>query len=149
MQDNSDDIRLFQIQYRENGSDWQNFNNAVESNLRQINFYGEFGKTYDFRLRAVDAGGNVESYPQEAEVSYTIESICEPDSYDLEMADNSKDTATLISFEEEQIHNICGVQDSDWLEFVGTKGEIYQIEIYGLDAQTRTSLALINPNGSQ
>ena len=144
--DNSDDIQLFQIQVRESGSEWQDFNNAIDGKLRQINFYGEFGKTYEFRLRAVDMAGNVESYPSEPETTYTIEPYCNPDNYDFEMADNSRNTAAPIEFEDLQIHNFCGVQDSDWLQFVGTKGEIYQIVINSLDAETRTSLAVITSN---
>ena len=144
--DNSDDIQLFQIQVRESGSEWQDFNNAIDGELRRINFYGEFGKTYEFRLRAVDMAGNVESYPSEPEVSYTLETYCNPDDYDYEMADNSQNTATPIEFEELQIHNLCGLQDSDWMQFVGTEGEIYQIVINGLDVETRTSLAVVTAN---
>lgn len=69
--DGGSGIAYYDVQYRTpNGSwtDWQ-----LQTEETRAEFTGQDGQTYEFRVRAVDFAGNVESYPDNAEAQTTID----------------------------------------------------------------------------
>lgn len=64
-------IDYYDVQFREPGQEWQNW--LSHTHDRRASFTGQNGKTYEFRVRAVDVAHNVEPYPNEAEARTTVD----------------------------------------------------------------------------
>ena len=55
---NEKDIDHFEMQYREDGGEWQDWNRPLQATARQAWFVGQPGRRYEFRLRAVGQKGD-------------------------------------------------------------------------------------------
>lgn len=60
---------LFDVQYRESNGDWTNWLSGTPGNAAL--FQGQTGKTYQFRVRAMDYAGNRGEYPTNPQASTT------------------------------------------------------------------------------
>lgn len=66
-------VDYYDIQYREAGQDWRSWLNHTRQT--DNSFVGQEGITYEFRGRAVDHAGNVESFPDNPQASTTIDTL--------------------------------------------------------------------------
>ena len=66
-------IDYYDVQFREAGQAWQNW--LLQTRSKQASFTGQNGKTYEFRVRAVDLAHNAESYPNDAEARTTVDTV--------------------------------------------------------------------------
>lgn len=66
-------LRHFDIQFRVNNGNWQNWQMATPQ--RSASFTGTNGNLYEFRSRAVDNAGNVESFPNVPEAGTTVDTV--------------------------------------------------------------------------
>ncbi|MEZ4660810.1 MAG: hypothetical protein R2911_24935 [Caldilineaceae bacterium] len=64
-------IDYYDVQFREPGQEWQNW--LLHTRDRRGVFAGQNGRTYEFRVRAVDMAHNVEAYPNDAEAHTTVD----------------------------------------------------------------------------
>ncbi len=111
------------LQFRQDGAAWQDWlpNPLVGSSERW--FLGQFGQTYDFRMRAKDKANLLEDYPANPEASTRIEGACNEDDFDRNLnGDDSRDYAAYLPLGMYQGHNLCGLGDADWVFFPGQAG---------------------------
>lgn len=66
-------IRHFDVQVRENGGGWQNWQTAVTTT--SATFTGQNGILYEFRTRAVDRANNVEAFPNNPQARTTVDTV--------------------------------------------------------------------------
>ncbi|HRO22869.1 MAG TPA: DNRLRE domain-containing protein [Promineifilum sp.] len=66
-------IRHFDVQMRQNGGNWQNWQTAVTNT--SATFTGQNGILYEFRARAVDRANNVEAFPNNPQARTTVDTI--------------------------------------------------------------------------
>lgn len=66
-------VDYFDIQYREAGQNWRDWLNHTTHSSET--FVGQDGKTYEFRGRAVDRAHNVESFPNNAQATTTVDTL--------------------------------------------------------------------------
>lgn len=66
-------IRHFDVQMRQNGGNWQNWQTAVTNT--SATFTGQNGILYEFRARAVDRANNVEAFPNNPQTRTTVDTI--------------------------------------------------------------------------
>ncbi|MDZ4160022.1 MAG: hypothetical protein U1B80_09555, partial [Anaerolineaceae bacterium] len=119
----------FEIQYRVTGSEWKDWRSEIEGSQRRVWFFGNPGKHYEFRMRAVGANGKAEPYPEFAEAETEIEAECTPDSFDVSLTgNNDPGNPTPLDVGVNQSHNICGSGDQDWIVFMGEMGKSYRIQ---------------------
>ena len=117
-----EDLAYFDIQIQKDGSPWSDWKTALDSNTREIWLIGDPGSTYAFRMRSADKAGNLEDYPQKAEIKLKMPLICSEDDFDLdELSDNRWDEATQLELNKNQLHNLCGQRDVDWIVFFRSK----------------------------
>jgi hypothetical protein len=85
------------------------------------------GSTYGFRMRAVNASGNGETFTDTAETSIQLSGCTAGvDAYE---EDGSKQQAKeLVNGADRQNHTFCGQNDEDWFTFTPQKGEMYLFE---------------------
>lgn len=152
-----DDIAHFDLQWREQGSEWQNWGETLGGSARQALFWGSADKTYEFRIRAVDLIGTAESYPDAAEAFTYINLGCSDDGYEGVAPGNDESlTAAPADTGVTQTHNWCSTNDVDWVAFQALQGEGYsfvtrslstasaaRIELY--DTDRTTLLGMISP----
>ncbi len=111
------------LQLRQNGGAWQDWqpNPPVGSSERW--YLGQFGQTYDFRMRARDMANLLEDYPADPEAATRIESACSEDDFDRNLSgDDSREYAAYLPLGMYQAHNLCGLGDADWVFFPGQAG---------------------------
>lgn len=66
-------IRHFDVQVRENGGGWQNWQTATTNT--SATFTGQNGILYEFRVRAVDRANNFEAFPNNPQASTRVDTI--------------------------------------------------------------------------
>lgn len=66
-------IRHFDVQVRENGGGWQNWQTATTNTT--ATFTGQNGILYEFRVRAVDVANNVQAFPNNPQASTTVDTV--------------------------------------------------------------------------
>ena len=124
----SDKVAKFEVQYRAGDSDWTDWDASLTGEMRQAWFLAEPGQSYAFRIRSVNQDGRVEPYPDEAEATVQVAPNCSVDEYELDGgADNTWEGATAIEVDQSQSHNICGLSDEDWIFFSAKGGKLYRI----------------------
>lgn len=144
----ANDLERFEIQYRDNGSDWQDWKRPLSALTRQALFIGEMGHHYEFRLRGVDGKGNLESYPEQPEATTQIKENCQEDEFDtLPSDDDQWMDASPLDIGAVQEHNICGLGDEDWVVFPGEAGKSYRLSAIPVTAITAVSIQLYDNNG--
>lgn len=124
----SDRIDHFELQYRLNGGEWQNYTETLDGTLRQVTFAAQAGHSYEFRMRAVGNDGTEESFPDAAETYTQIPAadVCVPDAFEL-YGDNVRESAQALQVGVEQVHNWCPKDDQDWVSFNATAGTSLRI----------------------
>jgi murein DD-endopeptidase MepM/ murein hydrolase activator NlpD len=137
----AEDIAYFEIQYQENSSNWINWEQPLPSSTRQAWFFGEFGKTYQFRIRGVDIKGNVEEYPASPDITIQINNNCSEDDFEnLTPEDSPSQWVTQIDINQIQEHNFCQQADEDWFIFPALKGHNYRTKATPLDMGVTVNL---------
>jgi len=100
----------------------------LDSSYRETWMIGAPGSTYAFRMRGVDQAGNQEVYPEKAEINIKLPLNCSADEFETpEPSNNTWNGATRLDFSNPQLHNFCGQQDIDWMNFSADKGVTYRI----------------------
>ena len=138
----------FELQWRESTQPWssgQSFSYPPED--RQAWFLGEFGKSYDFRLRALDSNGQPEAWPvgELPETSATMPVACSAD--DLE-PDDSPAMANLLVSGGFLSANLCPTANPDWFALTLLAGEHYLVDARSLGAGAAFRLSLFAPDGN-
>jgi hypothetical protein len=125
--DNLSGIDHFDLQRQTGTAAWENWALNIDGNARHLWVIAEAGKTYGFKLRAVDRIGNAEAYTSLAERTVSLPAtVCTAydawETYGGASNDNAPDRAGLADFDHStQIRNLCnpadagGLQDEDWL----------------------------------
>jgi len=151
----ADGIDHFDLQWREQGGEWQNWAETLGADARQVLFWGSADKTYEFRIRAVDLIGTAESYPDAAEAMTYINLGCSDDGFEgVTPGDDESLTAAPAGTDATQTHNWCSTKDVDWVAFQALQGEGYsfvtkalstasaaRIELYDTDRTTLLGMA--------
>ena len=132
------------LQVRRDDGPWEDLAPGLDGGLQGIRLIGEMGHRYSFRMRGTDWAGNQEPYPESAEVETYI-TPCSPDAYE---EDGSPWQATMLDPTQEQLHNLCGVGDEDWLHFWATQGVRYVVETDELGPTADTVLTLYDADGA-
>jgi hypothetical protein len=114
--DASGEIGHFELQVDPgNDGGWQVLDAAVPGTSRSYWFVGQPNATYAFRMRAVDAAGNVEAFPTTAEAVTRLVGTCSGDGYEED--DEATSAGSLALEGLAQMHNLCGGNDPDWVVF--------------------------------
>ena len=125
-----EDLAYFDIQIRKDGSPWTDWKTALDSKTREIRLIGDPGSNYAFRMRSADKAGNLEDYPQKAEIKLKMPLNCSEDDFELnELSDNRWDGAAQLELNKNQLHNICGQLDVDWIAFSAQSGSTYSFNL--------------------
>lgn len=66
-------IRHFDVQVRQNGGNWQNWQTATTNT--SATFTGQNGILYEFRVRAVDRANNFEAFPNNPQAATTVDTV--------------------------------------------------------------------------
>ena len=66
-------IRHFDVQVRQNGGGWQNWQTATTNTSATYN--GQNGILYEFRVRAVDRANNFEAFPSNPQAATTVDTV--------------------------------------------------------------------------
>lgn len=141
-------IGAFQIQWREGAQAWSGLQQLEEpSDARSAWFVGLPGKTYAFRLRALDSLGQAEAWPagDVAEVVIDTPANCLED--EAEQDDNAA-SAVLISTEMEYQRNMCALGDEDWFRFETGGQERYWISARPSGGGAAASISLFDGDGA-
>ncbi len=123
----SEDLDHFVIQVKPVMGEWQVWERPLPGQLRQAWYLGEPGMTYEFRMQSVDAAGNVEELPVNAETSTTIESSCAVDEFETNESSSALVQASMMEIGQTQIHSVCPSGDEDWITFPLNEGETINI----------------------
>ncbi len=146
--DGADDLERFEIQFRDNNSEWQDWKRPLSAQMRQTLFMGEQGHHYEFRLRGVDHKGNQEAYPDQPEAITQVKETCQEDPFDATASgDDQWLDATPLDIGISQEHNICGIGDEDWVVFPAESGKSYRISVTPDNEVTAISIQLYDNNG--
>ena len=116
--DSGTGIDHFDVEYQIGTGQWQLLAADLPSNQNSLWYLSEFNQTVSFRVRGVDAAGNVEPFRT---VTTTVEADCIPD--DHEDGDDEISGAVLLEPYQRQSHNLCQLNDTDWIQFIGKTGD--------------------------
>jgi len=142
-----EDLAYFDIQMRKDGSPWMDWKTAVDAGAREAWFVGAPGSTYAFRMRSVDYAGNLESFPEKAEIKVSMSLKCSADEFEKqELSDNNWIGATQMELNQPQIHNLCDQQDVDWINFSAQNSSTYQVVLKPISDGTSLKVKLFNAN---
>ena len=121
----ADVIDHFEFRYRLYGeADWRDWEARPGIGTRAAVFYGAFGSTYEFQIRAVAVNGKALEFAEEAETRTYVTNSCLPDAYEgSDPGDDDQTMAALLTISEEQTHNWCDQADVDWLTFEAEAGQ--------------------------
>ena len=109
-------LESFDLQWRAEPGAWDPTNTlTITGTARTVWFSGQPGGSYAFRLRAQDANGQLEPWPEgEAfETSATLASACTQDIFE---PDDNLAQARALSVEEDAQGNLCGTGNPDWFK---------------------------------
>ncbi len=158
--DNLSGIDHFDLQRQTGTAPWQNWALAIDGNARHLWVIAEAGKTYGFKLRAVDRIGNTEPYTTLAEQTVSIPAtVCtEYDAWETIggiVNDNTYTRAGLVDFNHSfQIRNFCnpagsgGLQDEDWLRINIKAGQTLHVHSQPILGSAAAILELYAEDGS-
>lgn len=147
--DSGSGLSALNLQMHVPGTDWQDWlpNPILTTSERW--FIGQFGQTYEFRMRAVDRAGNQEDFPANPEATTYIESACAADEFEQNGADNTLAGAVPLPSSTYQEHNLCGVNDEDWVSFPAQDGVELLISAGSLGGWAAVKLGVYNSAGEQ
>ncbi len=157
--DSGSGLQSFDLQVMQDGSGtWQDFKTNLNAMTRQAWYIGFAGHVYAFRVRAVDAAGNRESYPSAADASTTIPApnvfCAHPDILEGSTNDNAFNRATpILPNGPAQVHNFCNpaaasrLNDEDWISFAVQYGRHYLIQALPESPQAAAIIELFDSDG--
>jgi hypothetical protein len=140
----SSSINYYDLQYQVNGSNWQDLKLKIPGSQPKFDFLGEMGKSYAFRVRAVDLNGNVEPFPDGTK-SVVLISTCSADGNE---PNNAKEQATSLAIHTTQMHNFCGTGDTDWIKFPVEGGNPYMVFVSSRGGGASMNVDVFNNNGT-
>jgi hypothetical protein len=144
-----DVVDHFEIRYRIYGEDWQDWEKQPVATSRLATFYGEFGKTYEFMIRAVGTNGKALDFTDNAETRTYLTDICLVDAFEgSDPGDDEKATAAQIVIAEEQTHNWCPAGDIDWLTFPAVAGQELEISASPVGTNSAAVILLYDADGT-
>ncbi len=147
--DSGSGLAALSFQVSPNGVDWQDWlPNRILTTPRSW-FIGQFGQTYEFRMRAQDMAGNQEDYPAGPEAITRIESACQADLYEQNGQDNTPAGAVPLASKSYQEHNLCGLNDEDWVSFPAQAGVELLISSGSISGGAAVKLEVFNSSGEQ
>lgn len=137
-------IDHYDLQYQVNGSSWTDLQTNILGSQTSLNYFGELGKNYGFRIRAIDNNNNIESYPNSAQASTSI-TTCTPDGFET-TDNNASGASSLTKDASSQIHNFCGINDTDWVKMNVVAGTeyLFMISALGNTSAMKTQLYASN-----
>jgi murein DD-endopeptidase MepM/ murein hydrolase activator NlpD len=137
----ADNIDHFEFRYRLYGEpEWKDWEARPGTDTRAAVFYGVFGSTYEFQIRAVAANGKALEFPDAAETRTYVTNSCIADTYEgSDPGDDEQTAPALLTISEEQTHNWCEQGDVDWLTFAAEAGQ----ELVFTASPTGTSAAAV------
>ncbi len=141
-------LASFELQWTTVPGSWDAGNTlTIPGNLRSTWFVGQPGKTYEFRLRALDSNNQPEPWPanQAAETSASMPVECVPDLYE---DDDDVDHAYLIDLGQSEQRNLCGVADLDWFEVQIDEPGYYQFRAKSVSGGAAVKITVYNENGA-
>jgi murein DD-endopeptidase MepM/ murein hydrolase activator NlpD len=113
-------IDHFDVEVNSDGSGWNVWQSGLAAGSTHINYLGQLGHAYAFRVVAYDKAGN----SARSEASTTI-ATCGADSLE---PDDTILHASALSLGALQEHTFCGVGDVDWMSFSAVKGQTYLLQ---------------------
>jgi hypothetical protein len=134
----------FELQYQQNGGEWQAWAAPLAANLRETSFFAKNGTEYGFRIRAVTETG-VEEFAGEAQAKTKVEAQCTPDKF--EPADNTPDGASALQTGGGQLHNLCSFTDIDWSSMLLQGGKAYTFTAKPQDLPAGVTLQIFDMTG--
>jgi hypothetical protein len=137
-------VNLFELQYQQDGGDWQPWAGHLAANLRETRFFAENGKEYGFRIRAVTST-NTEEFAPEAQAKTKVEKLCTPDKF--EPKDNETGGATSLQTGGGQLHNLCELKDVDWSSMLLEGGKSYTFSAKPQDLPAGVTLQIFDMTG--
>ncbi len=140
----SSSINYYDLQYQVNGSDWKDLQLRIPGAQTTYNFLGEMGKSYDFRVRAVDLSGNVEPYSDGTKAVVVI-STCSADGNE---SNNVKEQATNLPINTSQLHNFCAIGDVDWVKLSIVAGNPYMVFVSSRGGGASMNVEVWKNNGT-
>ena len=131
------------IQFKVNSGSWTDLQIGIPASQTSMNFLGELGKTYSFRMRAKDLSNNVEAYPSSAETTTSIQN-CSVDGSDS--TDNNVTGARTLLAGNFLEQKFCPVSDVDWVKvnLVAGTEYLYMISSKGGGAAMKVDLYASN-----
>jgi murein DD-endopeptidase MepM/ murein hydrolase activator NlpD len=153
--DEGSGIAHYDLQFRVDGSPWQDHTLGIDPRLSGMWVVGEAGRSYSFRLRGVDQVGNFELYPPTAQASTQIPSaavLCaSPDEWE---PDNSSSAANpIVPNVSDQLHNFCNplsadrLNDQDWVKFNAVEAYPYIIQAVPKAPESAAVITLYSVEG--
>lgn len=144
-----DDVDHFNLQWRAQGGEWQDWSEPLARDARQVLFWGTPDSTFEYRMRAVDLIGTTEAYPDAAEVSTFINPGCMDDEYEgVAPGDDEQLTAAPAESGVTQTHNWCPLGDVDWVAFQALQGETYSLVSKAVGNASAAGIELYDTNGT-
>jgi hypothetical protein len=157
--DNISGVALYQLQMQENYGNWTNISPSPSGDQQNFWFIGNPSTSYNFRIRAVDAAGNIEIFPVSPEASTVIPDpavFCSsPDDWDKAGNDNSPQNSTQLDLSAlPTLHNFCNplsstrLYDEDWVNFEVEIGQPYLMETQPTGVMAGSIIELYEADGS-
>ena len=144
--DNIAPIREYDIQMKVGTGLYEDFEQNLEPAITQLWVIGEFGKSYDFRVRAVDEVGNEETFNGLTNQTGTFIELCdEPDPWDENGNDDTFTSASVYS--ETQTHTFCDAGDEDWVLLTLEGGNLHFISTAPLDPSSAVVIEVYAEDG--
>ena len=141
----------YDLQVKVDAGSWQALQLNIPAAQTSYDYLGEMGKHYEFRLRAMNYGGKYEAYPDNAEVSVTLPSACDPDGYEAD-GDQPAGKAAGLAADSSQEHNFCAIpgylNDEDWVALDVQAGTTYLIFATSQSGGAAMRLKLYAADGS-
>lgn len=147
-------IDFFDLQWNLNTGGWLNYLTGIDGGTRQTWVIGAPGGLYGLRLRGVDAAGNAESYPANAEITtFITPTVCTTG--DTFETDNTLISATTLTSSVTQLHSFCnpvsgtlGLNDEDWLAIPAVTGALIFVHVDpDINSPASADLTLLDSGG--
>jgi hypothetical protein len=113
---------------------------GLSPDSRSAVFAAEPGRSYIFRVTAIDRAGN----SARGQAATTIRA-CTPDSFE---EDDTSTLARLIDLGVPQRHNTCSIGDVDWVYFHASAGVSYMIRALAAGPTSWDIVELVDSDGS-
>ncbi|HSV85437.1 MAG TPA: peptidoglycan DD-metalloendopeptidase family protein [Levilinea sp.] len=135
-----EDVASFEIQYKKGDGEWKTWQQSLAAGQREAWFLAGLGARYAFRIRSEDVRGNWAPYPDKAETAIDVME-CRPDEFEA-LNDNLPDGAAPMDIGAEQVHNLCGLGDEDWIVFTAKQGQALRFHTRPLGGGAAVSIQL-------